>query len=92
MLGLVGRGLALPEFWLGDSSGNELWPDEAVAGRQIFRILYSLVAFGTLGGAFGAYASSAVAGAPAVELEPSARAALVSVAACAQGRRRSHAR
>jgi len=82
--GLVGRGWRLPSYWLGDSSGNEIWPDAEAAGRQIFRVLYSAVAFGTLGAAAGVYADCRAA-TSAVELAPWARAGLVAVAALAQG-------
>ena len=33
-LNLVGRGLRLPSFWLADTSGLDVWPDEATAGRS----------------------------------------------------------
>jgi len=62
-----------------------VWPDEAAAGRQIFRALYSIVAFATLGGAAGAYAASrAVVPAP-VDLSPWAHWGLVALASVAQG-------
>ena len=57
---------------------------EAAAGRQIFRILYSVVAFATLGAAFGAYVTCRSAPAP-LDLEPAAFAACAAVAATAQG-------
>lgn len=84
-LRLVGRGVTLPDFWLGDSSGNQIWPDEASAGRQIFRVGYSLVATASLLGAFGAFQACHYSTPPALALGPEARAALVAVASAAQG-------
>ena len=43
-LGLVGRGWKLPSIWLADSTGLEIWPDEAIAGRQVYRAGYTFVA------------------------------------------------
>lgn len=43
-LGLVGRGWKLPSIWLADTTGLEIWPDEAIAGRQIYRAFYTFVA------------------------------------------------
>ena len=62
-LGLVGKeGWVLPAIWLGDGSAKDdatgqekVWPDEATAGRQLFRVFYSVVAAVTLGGAFAAF-------------------------------------
>ncbi len=55
--GIVGTGLRLPERWQGDSSGNgnSLLPDKGTAGRQIYRIVYSVVSAVTLSAAFNAY-------------------------------------
>ena len=55
--GLVGRGWQLPKSWPADSSGtNSIWPDRATAGRQIFRVLYSIVSGVTLSSACTAFA------------------------------------
>jgi uncharacterized membrane protein len=56
-LGLVGNTeWKLPDFWLGDtSSGNNLFPNMETTGRQIYRILYTVVAFATLGLALQKY-------------------------------------
>ena len=43
-LGLVGRGYTLPSVWLADSTGLEIWPEPAIAGRQIYRAFYTAVA------------------------------------------------
>ena len=43
-LGLVGRGFKLPSIWLADTTGLEIWPTEAIAGRQIYRAFYTFVA------------------------------------------------
>lgn len=85
-LGLVGTKFEFPSFWPGDASGNRLWNDEGQAGRQIFRILYSLVAGFTLQGAFAAY----LAAAPGSEgligpLAPNTRTVLLAIASLAQG-------
>ena len=42
-VGAVGLGVSLPSIWLADSSGLEVWPDEATAGRQLYRLGYTLV-------------------------------------------------
>ena len=43
-LNLVGRGLRLPKIWLADTGGLDIWPDEATAGRQVYRAIYTAVA------------------------------------------------
>ena len=97
-LGLVGNdGWTLPQVWLGDGSSKDtitgrerLFPDEATAGRQIFRIFYSLVAAATLGGAFEAFGEIQRSSPVLPFLEPVTRssgacAVLYFVAAAAQG-------
>jgi len=54
-LGLVDRNLTLPSFWLADSTGYEFWPDRAIAGRQIFRAVYTIIASALLFPALAAY-------------------------------------
>lgn len=55
VLGIVGRDWKIPDVWPGDSSGQELFPDAETTGRQIYRLVYTLVSFGTLGTAFNIY-------------------------------------
>jgi uncharacterized membrane protein len=83
-LGVVGTGAELPSVWLGDASGNALFPDADTTGRQLFRILYSMVAFATLFGALGAYVACRQASMP-LPVEAPARAGLFAVATVAQG-------
>jgi len=55
---LINRGIKLPSYWPGDDVGkDEVFPDEDTAGRQIYRIGYTMVSFTTLGGALAAYLS-----------------------------------
>jgi uncharacterized membrane protein len=54
-LGLVGRGAKLPSFWLADTGGLEIWPDEATAGRQLYRAGYTAVASSLLFPALAEY-------------------------------------
>jgi len=65
-LRLVGNSdWTLPGWWPGDNSGgDQIFPDEETAGRQIYRALYTIVSFITLGSAFGAYLQSAYSTAP----------------------------
>lgn len=56
--GLVGTGLKLPDAWPGDEAGQEIFPVAEIAGRQIYRILYTIVSFATLGSGFVAYLNS----------------------------------
>ncbi|OEU17000.1 hypothetical protein FRACYDRAFT_208600 [Fragilariopsis cylindrus CCMP1102] len=58
VLGIVGNEkLKLPDFWPGDSSGNVLFPDTETAGRQFYRIFYTIISFVTLGSSFSIYLS-----------------------------------
>lgn len=53
---LVDRGVKLPSYWPGDNVGkDELFPDAGTAGRQLYRLFYTIVSFVTLGGAFSTY-------------------------------------
>lgn len=54
-LGIVGRDVKLPSFWLADTSGYDVWPDEATAGRQVYRAGYTLVSSALLFPALAAY-------------------------------------
>jgi uncharacterized membrane protein len=56
-LGAVGTGATLPDWVLSSTDGSALWQTPDVAGRQLFRVLYSLVAAGTLAASFEAYAA-----------------------------------
>jgi uncharacterized membrane protein len=50
----------LPPWWPGDSSGgNNIFPDALTTGRQIYRMMYTVVSFVTLGFAFGSYLDAA---------------------------------
>lgn len=57
-LGLVGSGLALPKALFATTRSDEptWWPSRDVAGRQLYRALYTLIAFWTLGESVSAYA------------------------------------
>ena len=55
---IVGRGWTLPDIWPGDESGQEIFPTAEIAGRQLYRVLYTAVSFTTLGSAFAAYLTS----------------------------------
>lgn len=58
-IGWVGTGAKLPDFWPGDDyGGQEIFPSQEIAGRQLYRILYTIVSFTTLGMGFGAYLQS----------------------------------
>lgn len=55
-LGLINRqGWRLPDIWPGDEAGQSIFPTNEIAGRQIYRIGYTIVSFVTLGSAFVAY-------------------------------------
>ena len=54
-LRLVGRGWMLPDIWPGDEAGQEIFPTAQIAGRQLYRIVYTIVSFFTLGSAFQEY-------------------------------------
>jgi uncharacterized membrane protein len=56
--GLVGTGLSLPTYWPGDEAGNQVFPDEETAGRQLYRAGYTLVSFATLLSALASYLAS----------------------------------
>ena len=88
-LGAVGRGATLPSFWLADTAGLEVWPDEATAGRQVYRAGYTLVSSALLFPALGAYpqlhSTEAAAAAPTVALAGAQWWAVFAVAAAAQG-------
>ena len=50
----------LPKWWPGDNTGgNQLFPDAWTAGRQMYRAIYTMVSFTTLGAAFVAYLDAA---------------------------------
>ena len=73
-VGAVGLGVSLPSIWLADSSGLEVWPDEATAGRQLYRAGYTLVSSVLLFPALGAYPearAAAEAAAASTALMPS---------------------
>jgi uncharacterized membrane protein len=58
-LKLVGRGWNLPnDIWPGDEAGQEIFPTAEIAGRQLYRMVYTIVSFVTLGSAFRAYLTS----------------------------------
>jgi uncharacterized membrane protein len=55
-LHLVDRGWKLPDVWPGDNvGGQEIFPSSEIAGRQLYRIVYTCVSFTTLGSAFSLY-------------------------------------
>ena len=89
-LGIVGRDLKLPEIWLADESGLDVFPDVDTAGRQIYRVCYSAISFLTLGSAFSSYLSCRDVS-PLIEpfaslgSTESSRAFLFALAAVAQG-------
>jgi uncharacterized membrane protein len=56
-LNLVNTGLKLPQIWLADTNGLEIWPDSATAGRQVYRAFYTAVASALLFPALAAYPS-----------------------------------
>jgi uncharacterized membrane protein len=60
LLNLVGNDeWTLPSYWPGDNTGgNRIFPDKLTAGRQVYRALYTVVSFATLGSAFAAYLAS----------------------------------
>eukprot|EP00980_Cylindrotheca_fusiformis_P020987 scaffold7987_cov200-Cylindrotheca_fusiformis.AAC.16 len=60
--GLVGTGLKLPDAWPGDEAGQEIFPTVEIAGRQLYRIIYTIVSFGLLGAGFTAYLKSLAEG------------------------------
>ena len=73
-VGAVGLGVSLPSIWLADSSGLEVWPDEATAGRQLYRAGYTAVSSALLFPALGAYPearAAAAAAAASTALSPS---------------------
>jgi uncharacterized membrane protein len=54
--GLVGnKGWKLAEYWPSDSSGNAIFPDTETTGRQLYRVVYTSVAFVTLASALQCY-------------------------------------
>jgi uncharacterized membrane protein len=64
---IVGTGIRLPSYWPGDDVGKDvLFPDKETAGRQFFRLGYTLVSFTTLGSAFTSYLASTVETTPNV--------------------------
>lgn len=54
----VGTGVKLPDIWPGDEAGQEIFPTKDIAGRQLYRILYTFVSFSTLGVGFAYYLNS----------------------------------
>ena len=85
-LGLVGRGWQLPQAWLADANGFEVWPDRETAGRQIYRAGYTAVASALLFPALADYphVREAAAAAP-IALSPAQWWAAFAVASLAQG-------
>lgn len=70
-LNLVNRGWKLPDIWPGDDvGGQEIFPSPDIAGRQIYRVVYTAISFTTLGSAFLLYLSS-LHEAPVVEWQDS---------------------
>ena len=61
---LVNRKIVtLPTWWPGDDvGGDEIFPNTDTAGRQIYRLGYTIVSFFTLGGALSTYLSIVQAG------------------------------
>ncbi len=51
----VETGWKLPDIWPGDEAGQEIFPTKEIAGRQLYRILYTMVSFSTLGTGFVYY-------------------------------------
>ena len=73
-VGSVGLGISLPSIWLADSSGLEVWPNEATAGRQLYRAGYTAVSSALLFPALAAYPearAAAEAAAASTALSPS---------------------
>ena len=73
-VGAVGLGISLPSIWLADSSGLEVWPNEATAGRQLYRAGYTVVSSALLFPALAAYPearAAAEAAAASTALSPS---------------------
>ena len=86
-LNLVGQDLKLPSFWIADTNGLDVWPDEQIAGRQIYRALYTAIAGALLFPALAAYPevrSDAVASMGANALEPETWWLAFAVASMAQ--------
>ncbi|GAX18448.1 hypothetical protein FisN_2Lh100 [Fistulifera solaris] len=54
-LNWVETGLKLPDIWPGDEAGQEIFPTKKIAGRQLYRIMYTIVSFSTLGTGFAYY-------------------------------------
>jgi uncharacterized membrane protein len=57
-MGLVDTGASLPDIWPGDEAGQQIFPTAEIAGRQLYRIFYTLISFTTLGYGFVAYLNS----------------------------------
>lgn len=56
---LVNNDWRLPDLWPGDDDGGQaIFPTKEIAGRQLYRLLYTFVSFSTLGSAFFAYLDS----------------------------------
>jgi uncharacterized membrane protein len=50
----------LPKWWPGDNTGGkQIFPNASTAGRQMYRAMYTVVSFITLGAAFAAYLDAA---------------------------------
>mmetsp|Transcript_2130 Transcript_2130/g.4575 ORF Transcript_2130/g.4575 Transcript_2130/m.4575 type:complete len:329 (+) Transcript_2130:28-1014(+) len=85
--GIVGKDIKLPDYWPGDSKGgNVLFPDQDIAGRQVYRVGYTAVSFITLGSAFSCYLATRDTS-PLVEglsTLGSARSALFTLASAAE--------
>lgn len=54
------EGWKLPPWWPGDSVGKgQIFPTTEIAGRQLYRVGYTIISFWTLGSAFLAYLHAA---------------------------------
>lgn len=61
----------LPDVWPGDEDGGQaIFPTADIAGRQLYRVLYTGVSFATLGGAFLAYLDSLQQQPPETSADP----------------------
>jgi uncharacterized membrane protein len=69
-LGLVGNiDWKLPSYWPGDKvGGDQILPNVDTAGRQLYRIGYTMLSFVTLGSAFYYYLQSSESSLPPVDL------------------------
>ena len=84
-LDLIDRGLRLPQIWLADTSGYDVWPDEETAGRQLYRAGYTLIASALLFPALAAYPTARAASDGGLLLSAEQWWACFGVASVAQG-------